>query len=193
MRKAIVCAVLGLLVLPAVAGATDYVGLFTSSDHTTSAWCPIGDVSLARIEMWIWFLPDAGGNMCAEFGMEYPSNVIATEETYSEIVSIRLGNLDVGVSVCFTSCRPGGTWYWLCHETLWVTSGEETMIRIVPNPSTGNMFIATCEVGYPAEDAVPLIHLYINHASSPMLYCKIPLEIVVGTESVTWGAIKNLF
>ena len=61
------------------------------------------------------------------------------------------------------------------------------------SPPTGRIFIATCEVGYPSEDATPFIHLYINHASSPMLYCKVPLEIVVGTESATWGASKDLF
>lgn len=48
----------------------------------------------------------------------YPANVIQSTVTTNPSVSVTLGTLDTGMSVCLVNCA--WDWNWIFHQSLWV-------------------------------------------------------------------------
>jgi hypothetical protein len=185
MKKLLLLAVT-LLLIASVANAQlppeGYIGLFT--DDTHSVWCVDG-VGMYPVEMWIMCLPNFLGQMCAEFCIGYPPNVIQSTITQNvAVVSVALGTLPGGMSVCYQACQ--WDWHWNFHQQLWVTTADETYVEILVHPDTGELSFANCEPGYPMEPAIPLTKLYLNLDPLTDPPC------LTGTEDASWGAIKSM-
>ncbi|UCF04486.1 MAG: hypothetical protein JSV33_11170 [bacterium] len=184
MKKALLLA-LAVLFLSGAALAQlpphGYIGLYTD-EHVT---CCVTGEGFYPVEMWIWCLPSLKGMICAEFMCVYPANVIQSTVTTNPLVSVTLGTLDTGMSVCFADCH--WTWIWPFHQALWVTDPTATDISIVkhPDPNIECVQFANCDPGYPTECAVVHTKLLLNQECPP--------PDCVGTEEASWGAIKDQF
>lgn len=83
-----------------------YAGLFTGDTH--SGWCLEGE-GFYHVEMWVMCLPSWLGQICAEFEIDHPSNVIESTITWNDpVISVVLGCPKEGVTVCFIECQWGG-------------------------------------------------------------------------------------
>jgi len=184
--KRLILLTLALLLVSSTAIAqppVGYIGLFIDESHTTS--CVTG-VGFYPVEMWIWCLPSYAGQICAEFMIAYPPNVIQSTTTpNTAIISVTLGDLPSGMSVCYISCQ--WDWHWPFHQLLYVTDPTPTEVNIVkhPDPSILCVQFANCEPGYPTECATVYTKLLINQECPP--------EDPISTEKVSWGAIKGLY
>jgi hypothetical protein len=182
MKKALLLLFLSLLCSGSAAASTGaYMGLYTDSEHMY--WCVSG-VGFYPVEMWIWCLPGDQGVFCNEFMISYPPNAIQSTVTRNPIISVDLGDLGWGMSVCYTACQTD--WFWNYHQLLWVTDPSQTQCTIVAHPDVGAVQIANCEPGYPIEPATVLTNLYINRPYDD------PLCQGVATDEASWGAIKSL-
>jgi hypothetical protein len=161
MRACVFLAVLLCFISPLRAQQSNppgYIGLFT--DETHSGWYVTG-TPLYPVEMYICCLPGNLGQICLEFSICYPDNVIKSTVTGNEsLISVELGDLENGKSVCYTNCQHG--WHWCYHQTLWVTDTEPTICEICPHPDLGVYQFANCEDGYPVEPCIKYTNLYIN-------------------------------
>jgi hypothetical protein len=140
-------------------------------------------VGFYPVEMWIWCLPDNQGQICAEFMIVYPPNVIqSTVTNNTDIISVTLGDLASGMSVCYVTCQ--WDWNWPFHQLLYVTdpTPSEVIITKHPDPTIMCPQFATCEPGYPTDCVSILTNLIINTECAP-----------ISTEEVSWGAIKGLY
>jgi len=175
---------LALLFLSSVAFAqlppVGYIGLYVDGEHSSS--CAMG-VGFYPVELWIWHLPSDLGMICSEFMIVYPLNVIQSTVTTNPLVSVTLGTLDAGMSVCLVNCA--WDWTWSFHQALWVTNPEPTEITVAKHPDEMIQCIqnANCEPGYPTECIVVLTKVLLNTECPP--------ENPVGTEEASWGAIKD--
>jgi hypothetical protein len=153
-----------------------YIGLYV--DDTHSLWCAEG-VGFYPFEMWIWCLPSDRGLICAEFVCVYPPNVIQSTVTQNPNVSVTLGTIDTGMSVCYVACE--WDWTWPFHQSLWVTDPTESNIIVEkhPDPNIVCIQFANCDPGYPTECVNVLTIININHCTN-----------AVGESS--WSAIKGL-
>ena len=86
-----------------------YIGLF-AGDHS-SAWCVEGE-DFYPVEMWVWCLPSFNGQICSEFAINYPSNVIRSTVTRNDaILTVTLpgcfmcGNDMCTASCCYNTCQ----------------------------------------------------------------------------------------
>ena len=159
------------------------IGLFAEADR--SAWCVKG-TGFYPVEMWIMCLPGMNGQICAEFGVRYPSNVIESTITPNDaLISVVIGSLNGGISVCYVECQYD--WHWNYHQTLWVADGTRTSCEIVANMKTGAYQFANCLDGCPIEPAIKYQNLYINYDSTEP-ECN---KSFLGERS--WGAIKEMF
>jgi hypothetical protein len=185
--KKIVLLAVALIVLcasSAFAGYPEgYIGLFTDEAHTN--WCATG-TGFYPVEMWIWALPNAlYGTICAEFRICYPVNVIQSTATRNDpIISVMLGDLASGISVCFIVCQ--WSWFWICHQLLYVTDPTQTIVYICAHPDVGVFQFANCEPGYPVEPFIKFTSLYLNYAPPD------PECMGTATEDASWGAIKSM-
>ena len=183
MKKAILLTVALLLV--AGAANAQYIGLYV--DNERSSWCATG-VGFYPVEMWIWCLPGPLGQICAEFMVTYPVNVITSTVTWNvPIISVSLGDLSSGLSVCYVNCLYD--WHWPAHQTLYVTDPTATYCTIQkhPDPAVEDIQFANCEPGYPTEPTTVLTNLYFNYGPTD--------AECMGTavEETSWGAIKSLY
>jgi hypothetical protein len=185
MKKALLVAVVLLLsasAANAVGPPTGYIGLFTGETH--SAWC-VNGAGFYPAEMWVMCLPSYLGQICAEFRVCYPANVIQSTVTWNTaLISVSLGDLPSGLSVCFVGCQ--NAWLWICHQALWVTDPSLTYIYICPHPTVGVYQFANCTVGYPTEPCIKFTNFYLNRSAGT------PECDVAGTEDASWGAIKSM-
>lgn len=183
MKKAILLTAALLLVAGAV--NAQYIGLYADAGHST--WCASG-VGFYPVEMWIWCLPGSQGEICAEFMVEYPVNTIQSTVTWNEpIISVSLGDLGSGLSVCLVACE--WTWNWPGHQLIYVTDPTPGYCEIVkhPDPAVEAVQFANCEPGYPTEPATVITNLYLNYGPED--------SECMGTavEETSWGAIKSLY
>jgi hypothetical protein len=87
------------------------------------------------VDMYIWCCPRVAGEwddgvICAEFAISYPGNVIQSTITKNTgIISVDLGELPVGYSVCYVECQYD--WHWIAYQRLYVTNAEPSWIEIV--------------------------------------------------------------
>lgn len=185
MKKALLLAV-ALLMISAAAYACPSIGLYVDDIH--SVWCVTG-AGFYPVEMWVWSLGNPHtlqvGKMCDEFMVCYPANVIQSTVTWNTpIISVSLGDLASGLSVCYIVCQTD--WFWICHQLLYVTDGTPTHVYICDHPDVGAIQYASCEPGYPVYPNPALTNLYLNYG---------PTEEVcnfIGTETSSWGAIKSM-
>ena len=159
-----------------------YIGLYADAGHTTQC---VSGAGMYQVEMWIWCWPSVRGQICAEFRVLYPANLIqSTVTSNTDIISVTLGDLPAGMSVCYLACQTD--WHWPFHQALWVTDATQTMIEIGSHPDAGVYQFANCNDGYPVEPCIAYPAMLINVAA---LDC----PEILGTEDTSWGAIKSLF
>ena len=130
MKPFVLIAVI-VIACPILAHAQEgYIGLYTDASHSSS--CATG-VGFHPVEMWIFLLPFGYGQLCAEFAVQYPDNVIQSTVTANEsLITVILGDLPSGVSVCYAECQY--SWYWLFHQSLYVFDDIPAWIEIIKHP-----------------------------------------------------------
>lgn len=179
MKKALLLGLALLLVSVTANAQTGYIGLFADAAHTD---CNVNGSGFYPATMYIWCLPGMNGQICAEFRVIYPANIIQSTVTSNvALISVTLGDLPAGMSVCYKECQYG--WNWPFQQALWVTGPETTLIEIGPHPSVGVYQFANCKSGYPTEPCTRLTNLTINQVG----------DCLYGVEQSSWGAIKGLF
>ena len=182
MRKATLLAI-ALLFVAGTASAEftgHYIGLFTGEDH--SYWCVDG-VGFYPAEVWIMSKPGPNGIICNEFSICYPPNAIQSTVTWNTpIISVTLGDLPSGLSVCYIVCQYD--WFWIAHQAIWVTDPTQTFLAVCPHPDIGIYQVADCTPGYPTVECWGISDFYLNFG---------PEECpAIGTEDTSWGAIKQM-
>jgi hypothetical protein len=140
-----------------------YIGIFGDAQHVYNAYCPVKGIH--SIEMWIWCLPGQDGQMGAEFSVAYPPNAIQSTITYNEIVSVYLGDLCSGFSVCYKHCQYD--WHWICHQTIWVVDQVPSVLAVAPHPDVGAYQFISCMQGFPIEPCYNYMELYYNDPCPP--------------------------
>jgi hypothetical protein len=189
MKKALLLAV-ALMLVATVAQAqppTGYIGLFT--DDTRTEWCATG-VGFYPVEVWVMCLPSYLGQICCEFKLCYPANMVPSTATFNTpIISVTLGDLDTGISVCYVDCQ--WNWHWVVHRTYYVTDPTQTYLYICAKPppeGPGVYQFANCEPGFPVEPCIAFTHFYVNRDPVADDLCNPP----TATEDASWGAIKSM-
>jgi hypothetical protein len=164
------------------------ISLYADGARSYEAYCAVPwGYSIAKAEVWVWCQPGENGLSRIEFAVAYPSNVVADRVTYNSDLATRQGNLLEGISAAFGSCQWG--WCWVAHQTLYVSSPEQTYLEVAPYPASGYFQFYTCGEGNPAEPCLKGTSLFLNAATTPCL----PLETAIGVGGSTWGAVKSLF
>lgn len=159
-----------------------YIGLFIDQDRSSSC---VNGTSPYFFEMWIWCLPNSDGQMCAEFAIQYPSNTVESTITKNDqLISVELGSLPDGISVCYNECQRD--WNWPYHQTIYAFGSDPSWIEIIPHPDIGLVQFADCTPCGPGciELAIVYSKLGINRDCPP--------DNPVGIQQTTWGSIKNL-
>jgi hypothetical protein len=185
--KKVVLLTLALLMISGAAYACPSIGLFADVDH--SVWCVTG-VGMYPITMYVWSLGNVHslqvGKICDEFRVCYPPNLIQSTVTWNDpIISVALGDLPNGLSVCYIACQ--ADWFWIANQALWVTDPTQTHVYICDHPDVNAIQYSSCETGYPIYPNPALTNLYINYDPMTEEVCSF-----MGTESASWGAIKNM-
>lgn len=157
-----------------------YIGLF--GDDSRSSWCVSG-TGFYPVEMWIWCLPSEREQICVEFGLNYPSNIIKSTTTLNlELFDIAPWDY---FCLCYRSCQHD--WHWVWHQLMYVTGSEQTAIEITVHSESGLLQFANCDPGYPTESCTIFTNLYINYLPDD------PVCTGTSLEDVSWGAIKSLY
>lgn len=192
MRYWIIPFILSILTLTSLPCHADapigYIGLF--ADYEYSTWCVAGE-GYYFFEMWVWCLPSYDGQICAEFAISYPSNVIQSTITRNTpLLAVTLpdcimceGNMCM-VGCCYVSCQ--WDWHWIFHQQLYVTDQTPSYCEIVAHPYAGTYQLANCLPGYPVEPCIKYTNLFINYDFSD------PECTVTSAAEASWGAIKSL-
>ncbi|MCX5752644.1 MAG: hypothetical protein NTW97_03225, partial [Candidatus Krumholzibacteria bacterium] len=113
--------------------------------------------------------------------------VVVDRVTYKGDLATRHGNLLEGVSAACGSCQ--GNRCWIAHQTLYVSSIEQSYFNVAPYPASGFFQFFICSEGNPSEPCLKGTNLYLNAATAPCL----PPETAIGVGVSTWGAVKSLF
>jgi hypothetical protein len=164
LKRTLLTAFLILVVSTPAAAQNGWLGLYAHDGHDIYAFCPKGGTY--PIEMWIWCKPGDNGQICAEFSIDYPGNVIQSTVTWNyPIISVRLGDLVNGLGVCYNECRYD--WHWIAHQALWVLDPTPGIVRIADHPDVGAYQIANCLPGYPVEQCYNWPNLYFNDPCPP--------------------------
>ena len=175
MKKALLLG-LALLLVSGVANA-QYIGLYVDEHSTCHVYNPGG---FFPATFWIWSLPGPNGQTCAEFMIVYPLNIITSTVTANDpIISVTLGDLGTGMSVCFIDCQYD--WNWSFQQLIYLTDTAPSHVELVGHPDTGLYQFANCLPGFPLEACTLLNHLALN------------TDCIVATEDASWGAIKGMF
>jgi hypothetical protein len=132
------------------------------------------------VDCWVWVLPSGNGMMCAEFGIEWPANVVPMSISVHPDLACAGDPGACESPYCFTGCKTG--WTWVLKRSIMFLNDEQATARFIPDPSSGILAVRTCAPGNPAEACV----------TAPILlnvgYC--PYDAV---ERSTWGSIKSLY
>jgi hypothetical protein len=156
-----------------------YVGLYADPGHSVMSVNYTG--AFTSFEIWLWWLPSEHGLYAAEFGMVYPSNVIAYTITFNPTLQVLLGCDYWPDNVCavFNSCQ--ADWIWTHHQTCFLTDGLPSVIEIGPPSGLSAIGAANCELGNPVEPTTILNKFALNQ------------DGVIAVEPQSWGAIKSLY
>jgi len=185
MKKALLLAFAILLISGAVNAQLPpdgYIGLYADEAHSTQC---VNGTGFYPFTLWIWCWPSVRGQICAEFLVQYPANVITSTVTPNDaIISVTLGDLANGMSVCYVGCELD--WNWPFQQAMYCTDPTQTMITIGAHPDVGVYQFANCDSGYPTEPCIAYPSLLLNVLPDDC-------PEIVGTEETSWGAIKSLF
>jgi hypothetical protein len=185
MKRTLLLVLVLLFAAGSVSAQEGYIGLF--ADDTHSSWCATG-VGFWPVEVWVMCLPGALGQICAEFMVCNPANVITSTITWNTpLISVTLGDPDTGLSVCYVECQLN-VWHWVYHRLYYVTDPTQTYIYICPHPDVGTIQFANCTPGYPTEPCIRYTNFYLNSAPPDDEECT-----VTATETASWGAIKSMY
>ena len=164
------------------------ISLYADVSRSYNAYCAVPwGFSIAKAEVWVWCQPGENGLWGVECAVAFPSNVVIDRVTYSSDLATRQGSLLTGISAVFGTCQ--WDWAWVAHQTLYVTSLQQTYLEVAPYPASGFFQFFNCGEGNPAEPCLKGTNLYLNAATAPCL----PPETAIGAGGSTWGAVKNLF
>ncbi len=165
-----------------------YIGLFADETHTS--WCVYDTEPYYPVDLYIWCLPSINGQACAEFAVEYPDDpgIIKTTITQNSHISIAMGGLETGMSVCFLECQTD--WHWMFKHELYINTSTKRTIRIIPHPDPDILAyqFANCLEDNPLEPCILFTNLYINSQNGIDPECS-----TTGTTPASWGAIKSLY
>ncbi|MCU0638775.1 MAG: Ig-like domain-containing protein [Candidatus Krumholzibacteria bacterium] len=114
---------------------------------------------------WVFCLPGGNGMMCAEFMVKVPDGMILFNTTGNPDISVALGSLTDGMSVCFTECRDD--WVWTHNFSVFASTATPAEITIERHPSTQERMIANCLTGYPLEDVLVSSKICVNQPCLP--------------------------
>ena len=114
---------------------------------------------------WVFCLPGTNGVMCAEFMVKVPEGMILLNTTGNPGISVALGSLTDGMSVCFTECRDD--WVWTHNFNVYASSASPAEITIERHPSTQERAIASCIGGYPVEEVLVSSRICVNQPCPP--------------------------
>jgi hypothetical protein len=154
------------------------IGLFADADRSICEVISPG--GFYPFEMWIWIQPHIdNGTICNEFRICYPPNVIQSTVTWNDpIISVMLGDLPSGLSVCYIICQYD--FFWIAHQACYLTDTTPAWIEVCAHPDVGVVQYADCTPGYPVWPSTIWNHLALNQ------------PCVIGTEESSWGAIKSM-
>jgi hypothetical protein len=148
-------------IAPSVYG---YIGLYLDANHSHTEVSSSG--GFTPFVYYVWCLPSENGMMCAEFMVNASANLIRSTVTSNvPIISVSLGGLSSGISVCFNSCQTD--WTWTHQQVCYITSADEGFIEIVEHPEAGAYQFANCLTGYPIEPALIMSRIYVNRSEPP--------------------------
>jgi hypothetical protein len=181
MKKAMLLALATLFVassLFAEAPGQAYIGVYGDEGHSV---CSVNPALYTPFDVWIWILPGYLGVQAAEFQVNFPATIVTTQTITNPEISVGLGTLTGGISVAFFTCHYD--WVYTHHLTCLAIGATPGAIQLAGDSSVHPplFVIATCEEGFPYGTLV-----YLN-ALAVFQPC------VIGTQSSSWGAIKNLF
>ncbi|MCK4538184.1 MAG: hypothetical protein KAV42_05240 [Candidatus Krumholzibacteria bacterium] len=164
-----------------------YIGLFVDTEHTS--WCASGTPPYTFF-IYIWCLPSENGQMCAEFAVDYSDDpgVIPTAPTPASYISVALGSLDGGMSVCFTECQTD--WHYPFSQMLFINTPSKATVRIIEHPDIKPAPIyqfANCLEDFPMEPCKVFTNVYVNSVDGVDAECS-----TTAAEPFSWGAIKHL-
>jgi hypothetical protein len=134
-------------------GGSGYLGLFADAYHSTTVVNP--PAPYTTFTTYVWCLPGSSGMIATEFGVAFPSNVIAMTVTLNPLAAVSLGTITTDLSIAFGQCQTG--WIWPAKVDCFILSLDQSVIRLNPAP-----LIANCNAGYPIETAGIISDLYCN-------------------------------
>ncbi|HSG27461.1 MAG TPA: hypothetical protein VLA34_03200 [Candidatus Krumholzibacterium sp.] len=165
-----------------------YIGLFLDDAH--SVWCATGAVPYWPATLYVWFLPSVNGQICAEFAIDYGGDpgIVKIAPTNAGHISVALGALDTGMSVCFVECQ--NDWHWGFTQGMFINTASKVTIRVIAHPEVNppTYQFANCLEDFPMEPIISLSNVYINSEIGVDPECE-----AMGTAPASWGAIKNLY
>ena len=172
---------------------TSWIALLADEGGYHNAYCAFPEGYAAKAELYVWVRPSLGiGGVY--FSINYPEFVLPEDMEINEnTVLAYWGDLETGIEIG-TICIEEESW--LVRQTFWIVSHEYSAIQIVPH-SNPDAIPAYEEVGFwicSSGSTSPfdaIAGLSINQPLYGWL-CKEPLDLVVGVEESSWGAIKSL-
>jgi hypothetical protein len=163
------------------------LGLYTDMSATD---CDVTFVPYLGYDITImYFRSDAGpdGITAAEFKLEVPATMVIQSFTKSPAVSVTLGDLATGLAASFQGCAGSGDDYTFI--------GTASVLSLADVPSTLKI-VASETIELPPyeprvsmcdDPARTIVGVLGGWFTSPDGTCS------VGTETTTWGAIKNMY
>ena len=179
-----------LFLFPLSVQAQQMTALVLHADDTGehNAICEFPEGYAAKAELFVWVKPLIGIEGVF-FSLDYPDYVIPEDMAINEDnVIAYLGDLDSGIEI-LTICLAVDSW--LVRQTFWIVSNEASWLEIAPhsNPYINHIGYVICGGGMAEFEGTG--GLFINMPSDGWA-CKDPLDLVVGVEESSWGAIKSL-
>jgi len=151
--------ILSLLLIPAFSGARTQpvgkIGLYIDEQHSTNEVETPG-----TFNVYVFCLPSSNGMKCAEYSVAFTPGLVAFNVTSHPDVSIEVGSLTGGMSVCFVDCR--GDWVWTHQFSVLARTGDPAEIVLKRNPLTGGLVFANCFPGSPLENVIISSKICLN-------------------------------
>lgn len=146
------------------------IGLYIDDQHSNNEVATPGTFTA-----YVFCLPGPDGMICAEFGIDLPAGMTIFGVTENPGVSVALGSLAAGMSVCFLDCRTD--WVWTHSFSVMDIAGGPAEIAVVRHQSVGTRIFANCLPGYPLEEVFVSSKICLNQACPPDTDPPVPLSM----------------
>ena len=194
MRTKLITTLIVLLLFPLSAESQQRSLMAIHCDDVRAyvATCEIPEGYAAKVDIYIWMYHPSWDLMGAIFSLDYP-DIVQPEDTFyvnESIVLGYIGDLANGIEVG-TECISG--WNWIIRQTMWITTNDQATIDIIPHSNpifNGEVLYVPCFGGEYEFEYTYRFELNVNPDYNP---CWEPTDLIVGVESVTWGAVKSLY